>query len=308
MDTLKYVVQDEKGRIDKLLPEIFDTISRSQFQNWLKNGHVSVNDDVIKANYKVKSGDIIMVTPPEPETLELIAQDLPLEIVYEDEDVIVVNKAQGMVVHPSAGHADGTLVNALLYHVKDLSSINDVIRPGIVHRIDKDTSGLLMVAKNNHSHEFLQNQLKEKKPLRKYVALVHGVIPHDKGTIEAPIGRSPKNRQKQAVVKEGKDAVTHFQVLERFQDFTLIECILETGRTHQIRVHLDYIDFPIAGDPLYGPRKTLKGNGQFLHAQTIGFEHPTTHENMEFTSELPAIFEETLEELRKALDFCKDLS
>ncbi|MEG2938316.1 MAG: RluA family pseudouridine synthase, partial [Vagococcus sp.] len=193
------------------------------------------------------------------QVIEAIAQDLPLEIIYEDDSVMVINKPQGMVVHPSAGHPDGTLVNALMFHSDKLSTINDVIRPGIVHRIDKDTSGLLMVAKNDEAHLYLAEQLKEKKALRKYVALVHGEIPHEKGTITAPIGRSKDNRQKQAVVGDGKPAVTHFTVLERFEEFTLVKCQLETGRTHQIRVHMDYIGFPIAGDPLYGPKKTLPG-------------------------------------------------
>jgi len=209
----------------------------------------------------------------------------------------VVNKPQGMVVHPSMGHPDGTLVNALLFHAGSLSSINDVIRPGIVHRIDKDTSGLLMVAKNDAAHIALQDELKERKTLRKYVALVHGVIPHEKGKIEAPIGRSKDNRQKQAIVADGKEAVTHFTVLERFLDYTLIECVLETGRTHQIRVHMDYIGYPIVGDPLYGPKKTIKGNGQFLHAKTLAFTHPTTGELMTFDSELPEIFKKTLKEI-----------
>ncbi|MGL5686526.1 MAG: RluA family pseudouridine synthase, partial [Vagococcus fluvialis] len=196
-------------------------------------------------------------------------------------------------------HSDGTLVNALMFHSDKLSTINDVIRPGIVHRIDKDTSGLLMVAKNDEAHLYLAEQLKEKKALRKYVALVHGEIPHEKGTITAPIGRSKDNRQKQAVVGDGKPAVTHFTVLERFEEFTLVECQLETGRTHQIRVHMDYIGFPIAGDPLYGPKKTLPGPGQFLHAKTLGFEHPVTHEEMIFSSDIPEVFEETLENLRQ---------
>lgn len=303
MNQLKLTITDESGRIDKVLADSFKDFSRSQIQSWLKNQLVEVDGSSIKANHKVKPGEIICVTIPEPEILDMVPQDIPLDILFEDDDVIVVNKPQGMVVHPSAGHPDNTLVNALLFHADHLSAINDVIRPGIVHRIDKDTSGLLMVAKNNHAHEFLTEQLKEKKPLRKYIALVHGVIPHDKGTINAPIGRSKDNRQKQAVVSEGKPAVTHFQVLERFDEFTLIECELETGRTHQIRVHLKYIDYPIAGDPLYGPRKTLSGNGQFLHAKTIGFEHPTTHEDMLFSVEEPEIFKETLTNLRKKIDF-----
>lgn len=203
-----------------------------------------------------------------------------------------------MVVHPSAGHTSGTLVNALMYHIKDLSSINGVVRPGIVHRIDKDTSGLLMVAKNDKAHNILADELKAKKSLRKYLAIVHGNLPNDRGMIEAPIGRSDKDRKKQAVSVKGKDAVTRFNVLERFGDYTLVELTLETGRTHQIRVHMAYIGHPVAGDPLYGPRKTLKGAGQFLHAQTLGLTHPTSGELMTFTAEPPAIFSKTLDQLR----------
>ena len=258
-----------------------------------------VNGKSSKAKYAVKEGDIITYEVPEEEVLEYKAEDIPLDIIYEDADVAVVNKPQGMVVHPSAGHTSGTLVNALMYHVKDLSSINGVVRPGIVHRIDKDTSGLLMVAKNDKAHNALAAELKDKKSLRKYVAIVHGNLPNDRGVIEAPIGRSDKDRKKQAVTAKGKPAVTRFTVLERFGNYTLVELQLETGRTHQIRVHMAYIGHPVAGDPLYGPRKTLKGHGQFLHAKTLGFTHPTTGELVEFTAEEPAIFKETLEKLRK---------
>ena len=295
MTELNATIQTETGRIDKVLTGLFNDYSRSQIQLWLKDGAVSVNGQVVKANYKVKKNDEIVITVPEPETLSIEAEDIPLEIVYEDEAVAVVNKPQGMVVHPSAGHPNGTMVNALMYHVKDLSSINGVIRPGIVHRIDKDTSGLLMVAKNDLAHESLAKQLKDKTSLRKYVALVHGVIPHEKGTINAPIGRSKVNRKMQAVREDGKPAVTHFNVLERFNDFTLVELTLETGRTHQIRVHMKYIGYPLAGDPVYGPSKTLKGNGQFLHAKLLGFTHPITGQEMVFEAPLPTIFEKTLE-------------
>jgi len=300
METLELTIQDQKGRIDKVLADNFADYSRSQIQNWLSEGFVFVNDAPVKANYKVKKNDEIVVTIPEPVELELIAQDLPLDIVYEDEDVAVINKAQGMVVHPSAGHPSGTLVNAIMYHIKDLSSINDVIRPGIVHRIDKDTSGLLMIAKNDFAHESLAQQLRDHSSTRKYIALVHGVIPHDLGKIEAPIGRSKSDRKKQAVIEGGKDAITHFQVLERFDDFTLLELELETGRTHQIRVHMAYIGYPLAGDPLYGPKKTLEGNGQFLHAKVLGFKHPRTNEEMMFEVPIPKLFEDTLEKLRNA--------
>lgn len=303
MTELNATIQTETGRIDKVLTGLFNDYSRSQIQLWLKNGAVSVNGQVVKANYKVKKNDEIVIAVPEPETLSIEAEDIPLEIVYEDEAVAVVNKPQGMVVHPSAGHPNGTMVNALMYHVKDLSSINGVIRPGIVHRIDKDTSGLLMVAKNDLAHESLAKQLKDKTSLRKYVALVHGVIPHEKGTINAPIGRSKVNRKMQAVREDGKPAVTHFNVLERFNDFTLVELTLETGRTHQIRVHMKYIGYPLAGDPVYGPSKTLKGNGQFLHAKLLGFTHPITGQEMIFKAPLPTIFEKTLEKLRKSVAF-----
>ncbi|EMF0510820.1 RluA family pseudouridine synthase [Enterococcus hirae] len=303
MTELNATIQTETGRIDKVLTGLFNDYSRSQIQLWLKDGAVSVNGQVVKANYKVKKNDEIVIAVPEPETLSIEAEDIPLEIVYEDEAVAVVNKPQGMVVHPSAGHPNGTMVNALMYHVKDLSSINGVIRPGIVHRIDKDTSGLLMVAKNDLAHESLAKQLKDKTSLRKYVALVHGVIPHEKGTINAPIGRSKVNRKMQAVREDGKPAVTYFNVLERFNDFTLVELTLETGRTHQIRVHMKYIGYPLAGDPVYGPSKTLKGNGQFLHAKLLGFTHPITGQKMVFEAPLPTIFEKTLEKLRKSVAF-----
>ncbi|ENZ7246438.1 RluA family pseudouridine synthase [Enterococcus hirae] len=303
MTELNATIQTETGRIDKVLTGLFNDYSRSQIQLWLKDGAVSVNGQVVKANYKVKKNDEIVIAVPEPETLSIEAEDIPLEIVYEDEAVAVVIKPQGMVVHPSAGHPNGTMVNALMYHVKDLSSINGVIRPGIVHRIDKDTSGLLMVAKNDLAHESLAKQLKDKTSLRKYVALVHGVIPHEKGTINAPIGRSKVNRKMQAVREDGKLAVTHFNVLERFNDFTLVELTLETGRTHQIRVHMKYIGYPLAGDPVYGPSKTLKGNGQFLHAKLLGFTHPITGQKMVFEAPLPTIFEKTLEKLRKSVAF-----
>lgn len=290
---------EQSGRIDKVLSQELADYSRSQIQQWLKDERVMVNGTTVKANYKVKAGDQVTIAVPEPTVLELTPENIPLEIVYEDEDVAVVNKPQGMVVHPSAGHPNGTLVNALLFHMQDLSSINDVIRPGIVHRIDKDTSGLLMIAKNDFAHKSLAKQLKEKTSLRKYVALVHGVIPHEKGVIDAPIGRSKTDRKMQAVIEEGKPAVTHFQVLERFADFTLVELQLETGRTHQIRVHMKYIGYPLAGDPVYGPKKTLPGKGQFLHAQVLGFEHPRTGEFLTFTAPLPEVFQKTLEKLRK---------
>lgn len=299
-EELKISITEEKGRIDKVLAEKLTNYSRSQIQLWLKEACVKIDGVAVKANYKVQKGDRITIQIPEPETLDLIAENLPLEIVYEDADVAVINKPQGMVVHPSAGHPNGTLVNALIYHLNSLSSINGVIRPGIVHRIDKDTSGLLMVAKNDQAHEDLAKQLKDKTSLRKYVALVHGVIPHDKGVIRAPIGRSTVDRKMQAVVDNGKDAVTHFQVLERYDDYTLVELQLETGRTHQIRVHMQYIGYPLVGDPVYGLKRTIKGNGQFLHAKLLGFTHPSTGEKMVFEAPLPEIFKKTLAKLPKS--------
>ncbi|WP_422803148.1 RluA family pseudouridine synthase [Streptococcus sp. FT1-106] len=295
---MELIIKDSGNRLDKALADL-TTLSRSQANEEIKKGTVLVNGKAAKAKYAVKVGDIITYEIPEDETLDYEAEDIPLDIIYEDEDVAVINKPQGMVVHPSAGHTSGTLVNALMYHIKDLSTINGVVRPGIVHRIDKDTSGLLMIAKNDISHKALAEELKDKKSLRKYLAIVHGNLPNDRGMIEAPIGRSEKDRKKQAVTAKGKEAVTRFQVLERFGNYTLVELTLETGRTHQIRVHMAYIGHPVAGDPLYGPRKTLKGQGQFLHARTLGFTHPRTGEVMTFTAEAPAIFQERLEELRQ---------
>ena len=295
---MEVIVKEAGVRLDKAVADLTE-LSRSQANEAIKAGTILVNNQRQKARYAVKLGDVISYELPKEEVLDYQPEDIPIEIVYEDSDVAVVNKPQGMVVHPSAGHTSGTLVNALLYHVKDLSTINGVVRPGIVHRIDKDTSGLLMIAKNDKAHQALAQELKEKKSLRQYVAIVHVNLPNDRGVIEAPIGRSDKDRKKQAVTAKGKPALTRFQVLEHFGDFTLVELTLETGRTHQIRVHMAYIGHPIAGDPVYGPRKTLAGHGQFLHAKTLGFTHPTTGELMTFSVDVPAIFQETLEKLRK---------
>lgn len=293
------ITEEQKGeRIDKVISAVDEEWSRSQISNWVKDGHIKVNGATVKPNYKVRLEDEILITPPLLEELDAEPENLDLDIIFEDEDVLVVNKPKGMVVHPAPGHANGTLVNGLMYHCTDLSGINGIVRPGIVHRIDKDTSGLLMVAKNDLSHASLVDQLVEKSVTRKYIALVHGHIAHDKGTVDAPIARDPKERQKMAVVDKGKHAVTHFTVLERFGDFTLVECRLETGRTHQIRVHMRYIGFPLAGDPKYGPRKTMDIGGQALHAAVIGFIHPRTKEYLEFSAPLPAEFEELLETLR----------
>ncbi|MEK4382676.1 RluA family pseudouridine synthase [Aeribacillus sp. FSL K6-2848] len=301
MEQFTFVVteKEEHERIDKFLSNKNENWSRTSVQNWIKDGIVSVNEKSVKANYKCQTGDVITVSVPEPEELDVKPEPMELDIYYEDEDVIVVNKPRGMVVHPAPGHTSGTLVNGLLYHCKDLSGINGVLRPGIVHRIDKDTSGLLMVAKNDYAHESLANQLMEKRVERRYKAIVHGVIPHDHATIDAPIGRDPKDRQKMTVTKtNSKEAVTHFHVLERFSDFTYIECRLETGRTHQIRVHMKYIGFPLAGDPKYGPKKTLPIRGQALHAGVLGFEHPRTKEFLKFEAPLPEEFEKILQMLR----------
>jgi 23S rRNA pseudouridine1911/1915/1917 synthase len=293
------VLEDEKSeRIDKVISSLNAEWSRTQVQQWIKDGQVLVNGQTVKTNYKCNLNDEIEITIPEPEVLDVIPEEMDLDIYFEDEDVIVVNKPKGMVVHPAAGHASGTLVNGLMAHCKDLSGINGVLRPGIVHRIDKDTSGLLMVAKNDRAHESLVNQLVEKTVTRKYLAVVHGNIAHDHGTIDAPIGRDPKERQSMTVVDNGKHAVTHFHVQERFKEFTFVECRLETGRTHQIRVHMKYIGYPLAGDPKYGPRKTLDLDGQALHAAVLGFKHPRSDEYLEFEAPLPAYYEQLLVKLR----------
>ncbi|MBM6618525.1 RluA family pseudouridine synthase [Bacillus suaedaesalsae] len=302
MEQVTYTINEEQHleRIDKVLSTLNESWSRSQVQQWIKDNQVSVNGQPIKGNYKGKTGDEIVINIPDPEPLDVLPEEMDLQYYYEDEDVLVVNKPRGMVVHPAPGHTTGTLVNGLMAHCKDLSGINGVMRPGIVHRIDKDTSGLLMVAKNDMAHESLVNQLVKKTVTRRYKAIVHGVIPHDKGTIDAPIGRDEKDRQSMTVTeKNSKEAVTHFQVLERFKDFTFVECQLETGRTHQIRVHMKYIGYPLAGDPKYGPRKTIELDGQALHAGILGFEHPRTKEYLQFEAPLPQEFEDVLDWLRK---------
>lgn len=298
------ISQDGEGRIDKVLAHQLPDISRSRLKKWINDGNVQVNGQSIKPKYQLAAGDCVKIVPEKPQKIDLTPENIPLDIVYEDDDVIVVNKPQGMVVHPSPGHPNHTLVNALLYH-SPLSHINGEFRPGIVHRIDKDTSGLLMVAKNDNAHRSLAAQLKAKSNRREYVALVHGVIKEDNGTIDAPLGRSLKDRKKQAVVRDGRHAVTHFKVLKRYQHYTLVSCILETGRTHQIRVHMKYIGHPLAGDPLYGPRKTLPGNGQYLHARLLGFKHPRTGKEMTFTTPLPDYFQKMLDHLDK-VDAIKD--
>ncbi len=284
------------GRIDKVLGHHLKQFSRSQIQKWVTDGNVTVNGQPVKPKYKLAVGDQVVVSPEAPQKIDLEPENIPLDIVYEDDDVLVVNKPQGMVVHPAPGHPNHTLVNALLYH-SPLSTINGEFRPGIVHRIDKDTSGLLMVAKNDMAHRSLAAQLKAKTNQREYVALVHGVIKQEAGTIDAPIGRSRKDRKKQAIVSDGRHAVTHFKVLKRYRHYTLVSCRLETGRTHQIRVHMKSIGHPLAGDPLYGPRKTLPGKGQYLHARELGFKHPRTGKQLLFTAPLPDYFQRMLDHL-----------
>ena len=270
--------EEEGDRLDVYLSEQLGDMSRSYIQKIIKDKKVEVNNKIEKAKYLVKEEDKVKIEIPAPKLLEVVAQDIPIDIVYEDNDVLIVNKPQDMVVHPAPGNYDNTLVNAILYHCKDkLSSINGVIRPGIVHRIDKDTSGLLMIAKNNNAHNSLAEQLKDHSITREYEFICHGVVKDDKITVNKPIGRNPKDRLKMAVVKDGKHAVTHFEVVERFENFTHMRARLETGRTHQIRVHALSINHPLLGDPIYGPKNTkFKLNGQTLHAKKLGFIHPTT--------------------------------
>ena len=286
---MKIDVMSDGIRLDSYLIDQISK-SRSKIQTMIKNGDILVNGCVSKASYNVKSGDVIDITFKEEESLDAKPEKMDLEIVYEDEDVIVVNKKNGVVVHPAVGNTSGTLVNGLLYHSNELSSVNGSFRPGIVHRIDAFTTGLLMVAKNDFSHECLAKQLEEKSTYRKYYALVWGVISNDTGTIDAPIGRDLNDRKKMAVVSGGKHAITHFKVLKRFKNATLIEVVLETGRTHQIRVHMNYIGHPIVNDPVYGRRKIIDDSGQCLHAKELGFVHPRTHEKMMFDSVLPECF------------------
>lgn len=289
-----------KDRIDKFVKaQMGEDTSRSQIQLWIEDGNLTVNGAPVKANYKIAAGDLIVLRIPEAEATEIVPEDIPLEVYYEDSDVIVVNKERGMVVHPAPGHASGTLVNALMYHCKDLSGINGELRPGIVHRIDKDTSGLLMAAKNDKAHASLAAQLKEHSVTRKYFALVHGNLAHDQGTVDAPIGRDPHDRKMYTVIeRNSKSAVTHFQVTERFGDYTLLELKLETGRTHQIRVHMKFIGHPLVGDPLYGRSKGIKMDGQALHAAILGFVHPSSGEYLEFQAPLPQDMEDLLHSLR----------
>ena len=301
--TLLKVDEKDKGtRIDKYLSQIFEDKSRSFIQGLIEKENIKVNNKVPKSNYKLKKSDEIEIIMQEQEILSVEAENIPINIIYEDEDVIVVNKPQGMVVHPAPGNYNGTLVNALLYHCKDLSSINGIIRPGIVHRIDKDTSGILVIAKNDEAHNKLSEQLKDHSMKREYYALIEGRLKNDSGTIDKPLARCKKDRLKIGISEDGKRAVTHYEVLERYNGYTLIKCVLETGRTHQIRVHMASIGFPLVGDPLYGfKRQKFKLTGQVLHAKTLGFIHPRTGEYMEFTSELPQYFSDLINKLRNEI-------
>ena len=287
---MKIIVEETKQgiRIDKYLSEETE-YSRSKLASLIEDGNILVNDKKVKTNYIVKENDVITITYQEKE-MDVEPEKMDLDIIYEDDDVIVVNKPNGMVVHPANGNPNHTLVNGLMYHSKSLSNINGEFRPGIVHRIDADTTGLLMIAKNNKAHEILAKELEEKKTHRIYYALVWGVINNDTGTIDAPIGRSKKDRKKMDVVEDGKPAITHFRVLERYKNATLVELKLETGRTHQIRVHMKYIGHPVVNDSVYSNKKLFDNTGQCLHAKELGFIHPTTNKFMKFDSNLPECF------------------
>ena len=292
-DNYTFVVQNAGVRIDRFLTDNIPEITRSAVQKIIDEANVTVNGEVVPKNYKCRVGDNVNVTVPDAKPLEAVGQNIPIDIVYEDEHLLVVNKPKGMVVHPANGNPDGTLVNALLYHCGDsLSGINGVIRPGIVHRIDKDTSGLLIVAKSDKAHIGLAQQIKDHSFSRAYEAVVYGNIKEDSGTVCQPIGRDTKDRKRMAVtMKNSKPATTHYEVIKRYGDFTHVRCVLETGRTHQIRVHMAYLGHPVAGDAVYGPRKVItRLNGQCLHAKHIGFVHPVTNEYLEFESELPEYF------------------
>ncbi|MEE0946451.1 MAG: RluA family pseudouridine synthase [Acutalibacteraceae bacterium] len=299
MQEIEVVYSGEVCRLDVLTSQLAD-ITRSYAAKIIDDGYVGINGNIVSKNTKVKNNDTVRIVIPDPVSDEALPENIPLDIVYEDNDLLVVNKPKGMVVHPAAGQHNGTLVNALLYHCKgSLSGIGGVSRPGIVHRIDKDTSGLLIVAKNDNSHNFLAQQIKEHSFTREYEAIVYGNVKNNKGTINAPIGRHPVKRKQMAVTPvNSRDATTHYEVIGRYNGFTHLKLRLETGRTHQIRVHMSYIGYALAGDELYGPKKVIKElNGQCLHARKIGFIHPTTKEYMEFSSQLPLYFINFLEKL-----------
>ncbi|NLK42818.1 MAG: RluA family pseudouridine synthase [Tissierellia bacterium] len=296
-----YVDEDDGERLDSYIAKEIDEVSRAFVQKLIKEGLVLVNEKHVKPSYIVNEGDYIKIEFPKPKKLEIMAENIPLDIVYQDQDIVIINKPQDMVVHPAPGNYSGTLVNGLLFHIDNLSSINGIIRPGIVHRLDKDTSGLLLVAKNDHSHRYLSEELKDRKIERNYIALVHGVLKNDQGIIDAPIGRHPKDRKKMAVTsKNSKEAITHYNVLDRFDNYTLVDVSLETGRTHQIRVHMAHINHPIIGDPVYSRGKNEFGlDKQMLHAYRLGFVHPSTKEFMEFKADLPHYFEKIVNILER---------
>ncbi len=297
------VIIDENSagsRVDSFIASYFDELSRSAAGKLIEDGSVEVNGKSVSKNYKLRKGDVLTVSIPEPKEYEILPENIPLDIAYEDDDLLVVNKPKGMVVHPASGHYSGTLVNALMFHCRDsLSGINGVMRPGIVHRIDKDTSGLLIVAKNDFSHRLLADQIKEHSFTRKYQAVVYGNFRNDEGTVDAPIGRHPSERKKMTVtLNNSRNAVTHYRVLGRYQGFTHLELTLETGRTHQIRVHMAHIGHPVAGDPVYGPRKVITSlEGQCLHAYYISFTHPRTGETLTLSSPLPEYFKNFLSQI-----------
>lgn len=288
LETVTAEAEDAGTRADVFLAAKLG-VSRSNMQKLLEDGRVKRGEKIIKANYKVRAGEMFVVDIPEPEPIEAVPENIPLDIIYEDDDVVVLNKARGMVVHPAPGNYTGTLVNALLYHCSNLSGINSTIRPGIVHRLDKDTSGIMIVAKNDAAHISLSQQIQSKTAVRTYLAVVRGNIKTDSGTIETQIARDKTDRKKMAVVKEGgRDAITDYEVLERFGKYTLVRCKLRTGRTHQIRVHMEYLGYPLVGDPKYSPMKTPFGiKGQALHSHTLEFTHPRTGERMKFEAPLP---------------------
>ncbi len=302
MEELNFTAEVPGSRIDRFLSDEMPDVSRSHIQKLIKEHLVTVNGNQVKSNYKVNTGDAVSVSLPDPEVPDIVPEDIPLDILYEDDDILIVNKPKGMVVHPAPGHYSQTLVNAVMFHCKDnLSGINGVSRPGIVHRIDMDTTGSLIICKNDLAHQSLAKQLKDHSITRKYHAIVHGNLKEDTGTVNAPIGRHPVSRKKMSThATNGRPAVTHYKVLERFGAYTYIECQLETGRTHQIRVHMASIGHPILGDAVYGPVKCpFKLEGQTLHAKILGIKHPRTGEYMEFDAPLPAYFEELLRKLRQ---------
>lgn len=303
MNSFEIIVEesDINKRIDVFLAKNLESFSRSYIQDLIKKGKATIGGKSIKANYRLRNGDNVVLNIPKPEPLEILPENIPLDILYEDNDVILINKPKGMVVHPAAGHYSGTLVNALLYHCKDnLSGINGVLRPGIVHRIDMDTTGVIIACKNDKAHQNIAKQLAEHSIARRYVAIVNGNLKEDEGVVDAPIARAKNDRKKMAVDKDGKTAVTHYKVLERLKNYTYIECVLETGRTHQIRVHMSYINHPLLGDEIYsGKKESMKLQGQCLHAMVLGFIHPTTNEYMEFEAPIPEYFNEILKKIKK---------